>query len=305
MLNIAILVHRHDSFERRDYWLNAIAECWREDGYRVNVIDDPRCEIEADLAVLHVDLTVVPQEHLLRIRSLPAVINGEVSDISKRAISAHLLRCGDDYDGPVIVKTDRNNRGQQENRLARKGLASFGHGDALTNYLFWIREKLGRIRRWQRHGSVDAFMDYPIFESISAVPDSVWSDDDFIVERFLPERSKGRYCVRTWLFLGDHDRHGIFYSNDPIIRSDNIAGFEQLSEVPDELRQMRHDLRFDFGRFDYTMVDGRPMLFDANRTPTIGVFQREGYRPRARSLANGIHAFVNHEIPASITPAQV
>ena len=303
MLHVAILVHRHDAFNRRDYWLSAIAECWREDGIRVSVINDLRDDIEADLAVLHVDLTRVPQEYLSRARRFAASINGEVSDISKRAISTHLLRRGDAYDGPVIVKTDLNNMGHQEFRLARKGLLSFGHGDAVGNCRYWFKERLGRIGRWRRYGSAEAFRDYPVFDSMSEIPDAVWSDGDLVVERFLPERSNGRYCVRTWLFLGDQDRHGIFYSNDPIIKSHNIVGFERLSEIPEELRQMRHDLRFDFGKFDYTLVGGRPVLFDTNRTPTFGGFPRERYMPVARSLADGIHAIGKHGMPASYAPA--
>lgn len=305
MLRVAILLHRHESFDSRDYWLSAIANCWREDGIRVSVINDSRNDIEADLAILHVDLTVVPQEYLFRVRRFAASINGEVSDISKRAISAHLLRPEDSYDGPVIVKTNRNNKGHQEIRLARRSLVSFRHGDTVRSGLFWLNEKLGRVRRWHRYGSSDAFLDYPILESMSEVPDTVWTDGDFVVERFLPELSNGRYCIRTWVFLGDREQHGIFYSNDPIIRSHNIVDFERLSEVPEELRQMRRDLRFDFGKFDYTMVDGRPILFDANRTPTIGAFPKERYMPIARNLAGGIHAFLPQAKPASLTPASV
>lgn len=303
MLRVAIFIHRHESFESRDYWLRAIADCWREEGIRVSVVSDPRRDIDADIAVLHIDLTVAPQEYLAGVHRFAVSINGRVPDISKRAISAFLLRQGDSYDGPVIVKTNRNNRGHQELRLARKGLVSFRRGDRVGNRFSLIKEKLNQIRRWQRYGSAKAFMNYPIFESVSGVPEAVWADDDFVVERFLPERSNGRYCVRTWVFLGDRERHGMFFSGDPIIKSHNIVDFEQLSEVPEELRQIRRQLQFDFGKFDYTMVEGRPILFDANRTPTIGDFPEERFSPIARDLAHGIYAFLQSPKHASATPA--
>jgi hypothetical protein len=56
---------------------------------------------------------------------------------------------------------------------------------------------------------------------------------------------------------------------------------------------MRRDLGFDFGKFDYAMVDGRPVLFDANRTPTFGDTAREVYAPIAQSLARGIASFIH------------
>ena len=79
-----------------------------------------------------------------------------------------------------------------------------------------------------------------------------------------------------------------------------IVDFERLTEVPEELRQIRRDLKFDFGKFDYTMVDGRPVLFDANRTPTIGDFPKERYLPLAQTLARGIGAFVRN--PPAVKP---
>jgi hypothetical protein len=294
MLDVAIVVHRHARFDRRLYWLQAIADCWIENGVRVSVIDDPKTRIDADVAILHVDLTVVPREYLACVRDCGVAVNGAVSDISKRAISANLLSREDRYDGPVIVKTDRNCAGDPEALLARNGWKARQPGNLIRSALDHFKEKRIRARRRRRHGSKRAFLDYPVFKSMDQVPEAVWSDSDLVVERFLPERNKDRYCVRTWLFFGDQDRHAIFYSHDPVIKSHNIVDFERLAEVPAELRQIRRDLKFDFGKFDYTMVDGRPVLFDANRTPTIGQFPRERYLPLAQSLAQGIGAFVHN-----------
>ena len=300
MLHVAIVVHRHARFDQRLYWVQAMSDCWVENGIRLSVIDNPKTRVDADLAILHVDLTVVPREYLACVRSCGVTVNGAVSDISKRAISANLLRREDRYDGPVIVKTDRNCAGDPEALLAKNGWKAREHGDIIRSALDHLKEKRIRARRRRRYGSKRAFLDYPVFRSLSEVPEAVWSDRDLVVERFLPERIDGRYCVRTWLFFGDQDRHAIFYSHDPVIKSHNIVDFERLTEVPEELRQIRRDLKFDFGKFDYTMVDGQPVLFDANRTPTIGDFPKERYLPLAQTLARGIGAFVRN--PPAVKP---
>jgi hypothetical protein len=292
MPHVAVLVHRHAPLDRHGYWLRAIVECWQESGVRVSVIDDPESQVEADLAILHVDLTVVPQDYLAWVRRFPVTVNGAVADISKRTISLHLLRPGDPYDGPVIVKTNRNCAGEPELRLASSRRAGRRPGDIVGGALEYVGEKLRRRRRRARYGASRAFHDYPVLPSMAAVPEAVWSDDELVVERFLAERHEGRYGVRTWLFFGDQDRHALFYSHDPVIKSHNIVGFERLAEVPEALRARRRELKFDFGKFDYAMVDGQPVLFDANRTPTIGDFPKERYLPLVQSLAGGLGAFL-------------
>ena len=43
---------------------------------------------------------------------------------------------------------------------------------------------------------------------------------------------------------------------------------EWLSDpVPEELRKIRAQLGFDYGKFDYGIVDGEVILYDVNRTP--------------------------------------
>lgn len=295
MPHVAVLLHRHDGFERRDfYWLREIVECWRSEGIEVSFVRDPLTRIDADILVLHVDLTVVPPEYLACARRCGIVINGGVSDISKRVVSEHLVRRGDRWDGPVMIKTNRNARGSREKYVARKGFkAALRGGNVAGACHDYFGEEYRKVRRWLRYGSRKAFFDYPIYHTIADVPDTVWDDDDFVVERFLPEMRDGRYCIRTWLFFGNCERHALFYSDDPIVKSRNIIGYERLDEVPEELRLMRQRLGFEFGKFDYAIVDGRPVLFDANRTPTIGDLPRDRSLPIARTLAQGIHSFLS------------
>jgi hypothetical protein len=44
---------------------------------------------------------------------------------------------------------------------------------------------------------------------------------------------------------------------------------ELVPEEPDELREIRRSLGFDFGKFDYSIVNGRVVLYDRNRTPSV------------------------------------
>src|SRR5258706_4304931 len=292
MYKVAILVHRYDSFQNMDYWLRAIAEDWRESGMETDLLYGPQARADADLVILHVDLTVIPDKYLDHVSRYPRAIHAGFRDISKRRISSHLLRRGDSYDGPVIIKTDRNDRGSREWHFAKRRLLSSRARDLVKNSAGFAKEAYRIAKHWRRHGSPRAFRNYPVFESIWDVPEAVWGNPELVVERFQSERRGEYYCVRTWLFLGDRERHAIFFSRTPIIKSTNVVDFERLAEVPEELQRLRKDLKFDFGKFDYAMVDGRAVLYDANRTPTIGAFPRERYVPIAQSLAGGIKAFL-------------
>jgi hypothetical protein len=133
--------------------------------------------------------------------------------------------------------------------------------------------------------------DYRIFDSPRCVPWTVWRNRDLVVERFLPERRGEFYCVRTWLFLGDRETHSLAYARCPVIKLADVVRREVLSEVPEALRQRRRELGFDYGKFDYAIVNDQVVLYDANRTPSLGNFAPEQYMPRVRHLAEGIETF--------------
>lgn len=278
MHHIVILLHKHFTFDTSRYFLRDIAETWREDGFRVSVLHGPCPRVDADLAILHVDLTVVPDDYLAFVRQYPVIINGLVTDISKRRISTNLVCRDDGYQGQVIVKTNWNHRGRSEANLAKKGPLLRRYSNSLRKKLPWgWRAKLS---------------DYPIFESVSQVPRAVWHNPDLVVERFLPERRDGFYCLRTWVFLGDKETNSLCYSNQPIVKSGNVIRREAVAEVPDELRQIRRDMGFDYGKFDYAIVNGRGILYDTNRTPTMGSLSKEQLLPSIRLLAEGIRAYL-------------
>jgi hypothetical protein len=278
MCHIAILQHKQFTFDTSNYFLRYIAEIWQEKGFRVSLLKGPGPRVDADLAIMHVNLTVVPDDYLAYASQYPVIINGLVKDISKRRISANLVCQHDDYQGQVIVKTNRNCRGGSEARLAKKG-------PLLQRFSNSMREMLP----WSRRAKL---LDYPIFESVSQVPRAVWHNPDLVVERFLSERRDGFYCLRTWLFLGDKETGSLSYSNQPIVKFRNIIRRETTVEVPDELRQMRQNMGFDYGKFDYALVNGRVVLYDVNWTPTLSCFSKEQVLPDIRLLAEGIQSFL-------------
>jgi hypothetical protein len=279
MEHIVILVHQHDDFERERYLLHELAGVWRTQGLRVTVMRGIARRIDAGLVILHVDLTKVPADYLAVIRQCPRVMNGGVTDISKRFFSAQQVSRRDGYDGPVIIKTNRNSGGGREQALRVKG-------GRFRRYAGSIREKLPWAWRTRLLPS-----QYRIFESKKQVPLVAWCNPDMIVERFLPERREGYYCLRTWTFLGEEETRSISYSAEPVVKSRNVLRREPVTDVPEELRQIRKDLGFDYGKFDYGIVDDRVVLYDVNRTPTLGSIAKE-QMPRFHKLADGIRAFL-------------
>jgi hypothetical protein len=278
MHHIVILVEKELPFHKTRYLMREIAEIWQEQGLRVSVLNGISNNVDADLVIMHVDMTVVPEDYMAFIRKFPVAINGSVTDISKRRISSDIVCRNDGYQGQVIVKTNNNCKGGRDSEIASRGPLLKKIANSVRCRLPWSwRSKLS---------------EYPIFESAGQVPRTVWFNPDLVVEKFLPERNDGLYCMRTWIFLGDKESHSLFYSDQPIIKSNNILRHEKLAEVPDELRQMRQDLAFDFGKFDYAIVNNRVILYDANRTPTMGDFSKEKLLPTIRLLAEGIRAYL-------------
>lgn len=285
MRHVVILTHPNDRFAERGYMLGGVAQQWRESGTRVTVVDDPTRTVDADLAILHIDLTVIPDDYLKFMRRYPLAINAGVSDISKRRISANLVCQGDGYDGPVIIKTNLNCGGAAEGELAQK--ASF-----LEKYARAIRRRLP----WTMRAELGMW-DYPIFDSVKQVPRAVWHNSSLVVERFLPERKDGLYVTRSWIFLGDASENNVMYAKQPIIKSPVAVRIEKNLDIPEEIRQLRRELGFDFGKFDYGIANGKPVLYDANRTPVC--LPKPENVPTFQMLARGLDSFFPHRFRAA------
>jgi hypothetical protein len=277
--DLVVILHERDRLDRPRYFLHDMVERWRGDGMEVHVHRGPDPRVEAPLALLHVNLTRTPKAYLAAARRYPRVINGEVTDISKRRISTGAVARRDGHPGPVIVKTDRNYDGRPELNLELTRRSPRRMIRAARNRLPWP---------YRSHG----IGEYPIFEAVDAVPRVVWRNRHLVVEQFRPERAAdGSYCLRTWMFLGSRQTHSLSYATGPVVKSRDVVRREVLGEVPAELQAIRRRLGFEFGKFDYVLVDGAPVLYDANRTPTLGEVSPEVLTRLIPELAAGIADF--------------
>ena len=238
------------------YYLAKLMEVWQQQGIQVQVTAGPHY-IPADIAFVHVDTTVVDTEYLDLASRYPVAINGGVKDISKSVISKNLLKRGDSYAGKVIVKTDANYGGVIEHGISLYAGKS-------------ISESRDLERPWRKRETLDSY-NYPIFNSIQYVPNGVWKNKKLIVEKFLPERTEnGDYLHRCYLFFGEQESSTWFAAPVPVVKGSTSTSRGVSDQVPEVLREARNAAGFDYGRFDYTQVDGEVHLFDMNKTPALG-----------------------------------
>ena len=249
MAHIVLITHVYDNFRDRDFLLRSLAGNWLDAGHDVSLAEGPDGWPDADAAVMHVDLSVVPAAYAEAAKRYAVVINGAAVDVRKRRVSRNLVTRHDDWTGPVMIKTDLNFSGIPEKRAAECFRRDRKPADLPPGPI------------------VSTTRPYPVLGSANEVPDDVWDNPGFVVERFLPEQDEHGYWVRAWVFFGDRERCTRYRGTHPIVKSETIVAREP-APVPDELRAERARLGFDYGKFDFVVRDGRAILFDANRTPS-------------------------------------
>jgi hypothetical protein len=269
------------------YLLYFICDRWREAGVDVVFLDDPEQRVDADVALIHVDATHRPPAYEAVLAHYPRVINGRVRDISKRRVSVQLVTRFSDYDGPVIVKTNRNSFGHPEQRT---GARSGTHPTLSTRILDRFLPAMSRIRGTGA---------YPVYPSLCDVPAPIWWDRRLVVEKFLPERDGDLYCLRNWTFFGDRELVTRSFAESPIVKRSTMLRYEVLDEVPDAIRAARQRLGFDYGKFDFVIHDGEPILLDANATPGCSGQRNEKLEAFAEDLAGGLVGVRAREIVQS------
>ena len=269
MSTIAIVTHHADDSTKTRFLVESLSRIWAANGHRVTVTCDLDRLPGADIAFLHVDLSVIPDSYASAMRRYQTVINGDVLDIRKRRVSRQILCRTDNWSGPVIIKSDLNAGGSPEWRA---------HNSA-------IRRGLPPI------AAIEPNSRYQVLRNLRKVPDEVWADSGLVVERYLPERAGLGYHVRTWIFFGEQEYCVRRFGYHRIIKGHNTVRCE-AAEVPDELRAERERLRFDFGKFDFVVPNGVPILLDANKTPAIGSKSPAGLHEH---LARGISSFIRSD----------
>jgi len=280
---IAILTHLRQGLDD-DYFIARCArQFWVPEGRRVLVHQGLKPPPAADLAILHVDLTVVPEAYVALARHYPCCLNVRVTDVSKRRISRHLVGADDAYDGPVMVKHDRNHGGDAERRLR---LAEGGRFARLREAaLRWLPRAWGGAGGWN----------YQVFERRSKVPGWVWRDRELIVERLFTEKHGEFFLLHQWQFLGPCSLVSTLLGTTPLVkRFDGQQRLPKHHQVPPALWQRRAELGMDFGKLDFVLHEGEPVLFDVNPTPHWGTRTVvDGMTWNTGVMAAGIDAFAD------------
>ncbi len=284
MATLVIITHEFDSFYTRKvrsaplsspYLLFDLLGHLEDMGHTVRILRGP-IATRGDAALFHVDATVAPQEYLDLEHHYPRTINFRTGDISKRKISSVILEKGDAWDGPVIVKSNYNNRAKMEdahNRLA------------------------ARIGLPLPHPGIAKGGKYHVLESLGEVSEETWADPSLVVEKFVAEPDEDGFALRTWVFMGSSERCTRFVTADRISKAADVLKYAP-AEVPPKLRAERERLGFDFGKFDFVMHEGEPILLDANRTPGIAAAIRPMMRKGALNLAEGLHGLLTGQVSA-------
>ena len=262
-LCLDILCHESDVPQRlKGAMMGHIAKRWEAQGHQVRALYGCETDDIGDVVIVHVNLSVVPDAYLKFASRYPHSINLGMSDIRKRVVSRHLLEEGDDYDGPVLVKTDLNAAGQPERRnglLPSRRRAPFQS----------IRKRIGM----EDPASIYKAKDYRVYPNLGSVPKAVFMNPDLVVEKYQPEPQGGEYYQRRYYFLGDAEYHEIHVTENAIHAGDanrHCTDYWQVPEIPEALRAYRRELKADFGKIDYVLKDGEVVIFDLNRTPGAG-----------------------------------
>lgn len=276
-LKIHIVDTADKPLESSDYMIAKLASVWANSGHIIS--NGPIQTINSDVAILHIDRTIVPQELIPQNPFNKLFLNKTVKDISKRSFSSLRLQQDDKWDGPVIIKSNFNCFGKQERKDQKQTLRDK------------IRRKIAKIISWKMAQMLPPY-EYPVLNSLNNVPRWVWSSSDLIVERFMAERDGDHYCVRGWIFFGDRGYTYRLFSRNPVVKAGNLEKYEFLGEPPVDLVKFRHSNNFDFGKFDFVQVDGRSILLDINKTPTLNAGKNS---PRVRELAEGLYDFLERQ----------
>ena len=275
MARILVLTHAFDKFYRTDgatgevrgnYMifdlLNELQRRGHSYAIKAGLDDLP----PADLAILHVDSTVVPKPYREAAARYPICLNRHAVDISKRLVSGALLSRDERWEGPVIVKSNLNHMGRPEakqNKAAREAGRALPHPD------------LGRST------------EYKVYSSTKAVPGETWLAEELVVERFVPEPDPDGFALRVWVFCGESERCTRHIATDPMVKGQNTIRREP-APVPPELRVERIRLGLDYGKLDFAVHHGRAILFDANKTPGEAPQLAEHISAGASRLADGL-----------------
>jgi hypothetical protein len=238
---IAVLFHEQDTpTSIQQYLITYYTKFWHEKGTHVVALYGTARYVPADLIIVHVDLSVVPEPYLEFATRYPIVVNGKIRDIRKSCISQNLVFGDSGYQRQVIVKSDCNYAGMPERRYMPQ---QPNHAQNL------FKDPLG----------------YRVYPSYADIPQDILQLQGIVVERFLPELEQGLYHIRFYNFLGNRGNCMRVASKSPVVHINDAVKVEQIQFDP-RIEKLRRDLDFDYGKFDYVVRGDEVVLFDTNKT---------------------------------------
>jgi hypothetical protein len=222
----------------------------------------------------------------------PVTLNLNVTDIRKRTISQNQVQPNDDYDGPVIVKTDKNCGGIPESKIYNQALPK------RRSLMRYVRKSVRKTRNLgiklnllktntSRLVETEYRELFQVFDDKDSVPKYFWQNDDWIIEKFLPEIEDSRFVIRNAYFLGDKMICFKTFSSDPIVKEEKEVRSQKI-EMPDEIIRIRNKFGLDYGKIDYVMHNEEPVVLDIGKTIGGGDYGRD----TALTLAEGIHSYL-------------
>jgi hypothetical protein len=280
-MRVAVLFHANEEQGGRSYIVHHLAQFWREDGHEVDFLFGTRRFVPADILLVHVDLSVVPADYLRFAARYGVALNARVADIRKSTISRNLVRRGDGWEGPVIVKSNLNYAGQPELALRRSWLEQ--------RFWAWRRVIERMPRPWEK--PIAQWQDYQVFESLSCVPWSLRVSNKVVIERFRPELENGLYHLRIYQFLGDRSTCARLASPKPVVKAENAVRVESIQPHP-AILAWRQRLGIDYGKLDYVVSGGDAVLLDVNKTTGASTHMADAdLRVMRRHLAEGLYSY--------------
>jgi len=276
---IVVITHEHDRFLGKrnlllrrgsPYLLFDVLQDLKRRGHSIRIQKGPSKTYDADIAVLHVDATITPADHVDYARRFPFCLNVGASDISKRRISGALITESDTWQGPVIVKSDLNNLGIPETLLNRRS------------------KRAGKPPPFPH---LPTLQPYEVYGSPGELPEGIFEREDLVVEKFIPEREPDGFAARFWVFCGERERCTRYVSPNGLVKASETIRREPVP-VPDEMRERRRELGFDYGKFDFVMHEGRAILLDANKTPGRPQNLVKMFAAGAADLADGFEGLI-------------
>jgi hypothetical protein len=112
-----------------------------------------------------------------------------------------------------------------------------------------------------------------------------------VIEKLRPERDARGFYVRFWVFLGRAERCFRYLSPHPVVKAADVLERVPVP-VPDANRARREELGLDYGKIDFVVHDGAPVLLDVNRTPSTSPTLNAAIEASNATHALGLQSFL-------------